>query len=956
MRLWSKCRRAICDSWEAAHDRKYFAAGVGRSPLSPVWRAAVTAEQGSAGEESAASVMADIGTFFDKMPHEQLRAAARRWGFPAVLLEVALRFYSSARHIVVGKSAAAALYATRGVVAGCSLCTTLAKLILLTPMDALCSACPSVDVDVFVDDVRLGAIGSPDVVVRTLVEAFEEVEGLLDAVGVPLKMDKTGVATSSAGLAGRLARCLGISGAGGATGCGEFLGADFAPGRARRHWARTSKRRSRFRAAFARLKRVGTLRRAAGPRARLITTAGLLPQAAFAAEITGLTSQEWVRLRHAAAVGLGGRCGGRSTLRLLLLDGDPTIAAAIAPATRWAQEVWAAAMGDQAVLSLGQLAVAHAELLKRQPRCWSQVRGPAGALWLTLRRMGWTWPEPWVFQDCNGVDINLGRLSPVMVKKHLTSAVVADMEKAASRRLSQKEVADRPMDPPIGDGSQVPAPSAAHLSFAPARRVLRGTQLSALEKGSLKSAISGALWTRDRLALAGYAAAPTCPLCSTGAADTLFHRLWKCPETADLRQGCPAIVRRALAEGPTSPLYTLALPPHPAADDGYFAPCDDPCIEYHGFSAGEDLRFRPGPVFLDGSCFPSVVPECSRAAWAVVQTDEEGQVRRSISGVVPGHLPQTAQAGEYCALEAAAQAASAENTLYGDCQGVVADAQRGWCPRGWAKRMYGGCMRAAFTSTQAHSALCTMAKVKAHQQLDTLQGRDLELARGNAAADELAKAASSRHPQPCSAHKASTAAQLADAEQVALLIGRASARWPRARDPGAGRALLREQLTAVQRRERASRRRADREERKHARAAQQRVTDATHEWVRWRGATRCKRCLCQRSSTTSACPGVAAAFCRVLTGASARGHRIWAAEAVPPGGCSAPLPFLACIQCGAWRTVGNSARLDGQCAAPSKHGMSAIRRMRRGVFPRADRRWTGYSLADLMPVPGVDDD
>ena len=351
----------------------------------------------------------------------------------------------------------------------------------------------------------------------------------------------------------------------------------------------------------------------------------------------------------------------------------------------------------------------------------------------------------------------------------------------------------------------------------------------------------------------------------------------------------------------------------------------------------------------------SVVPECCRASWAVVQTDAEGQVRRSISGVVPEHLPQTAQAGEYCALEAAAPATSPENTLYGDCQGVVADAQRGRSPRTWAKRMHGGCMRAAFANAQARPALSAMVKVKAHQHLDALDGIDLELARGNKAADELAKQANHRHPQPCSSHKKVTAAQLDDAEQVALLVGRASARWPRARDPGAGRAQLREQLTAAQRHERASRRRADRKQQRDASVTKKQVTDATHEWVRWRGAMRCKRCLCQRSGTTPVCPGFSATFCQVLTSAPSRGHRLWAAEALPPGGCSAPLPFLACVRCGAWRTVGKSVRLDGQCVAPSKHGQSAIRRMRRGLFPRADRRWDGYWLASAMPADLGDD-
>merc|ERR1712129_161220 len=101
--------------------------------------------------------------------------------------------YGGARHIFVGRTAAPAVYARRGVVAGCSLCTTIAKLILLTPMDELCLRHPVVSVDVFVDDVRLGAIAQADTVVRELIGASDTLEELLEDIGVPLAPEKTAV-------------------------------------------------------------------------------------------------------------------------------------------------------------------------------------------------------------------------------------------------------------------------------------------------------------------------------------------------------------------------------------------------------------------------------------------------------------------------------------------------------------------------------------------------------------------------------------------------------------------------------------------------------------------------------------------------------------------------------------------------------------------------------------------
>eukprot|EP00972_Heterocapsa_arctica_P027597 4057453-Heterocapsa_arctica.AAC.1 len=53
--LWGKLRRGHCDSWETDNWRPYFAAGTGRSPLDPVWRAAVAAEEALATKGTSAA-------------------------------------------------------------------------------------------------------------------------------------------------------------------------------------------------------------------------------------------------------------------------------------------------------------------------------------------------------------------------------------------------------------------------------------------------------------------------------------------------------------------------------------------------------------------------------------------------------------------------------------------------------------------------------------------------------------------------------------------------------------------------------------------------------------------------------------------------------------------------------------------------------------------------------------
>ena len=861
VRLWGKVRRAECDEWEAANPRPYFAAGAGRSPLSPVWRAGVLAEHGTTEGDAAASVPADIGTFFDRMPHEALRGAAREWGFPASLLEVALQLYGGARYVELGRAVGPATYARRGVIAGCSLCATLAKLILLGPLDSLQRSHSEIALDVFVDDVRLGVLGPPDHVVERLVDAFGDLDTALESTGVPLAPAKTAVAASSPALARRLQRVLnlptpaGMSGAG----VGEFLGVDFAPGVARRAWVRQSRRRARFRGALARVRRLAVLRRAAGPRARLVSVAGVLPQATYATEVTGVTGPEILQLRRIAATGIGGRAGGRSTARLLLLEGDPTAAAVVAPAARWAQEAWASSTGDTTATPMGRLVEAHANLKAKPPRRWGQARGPGGAAWLTLERLGWTWPRAWEFATRSGEVINLSTASPKLVQRLLAEETRAGLEREATAALLRRGIANPAVGIADNDGPLGPAGSSSErVTFAPVRRVLRSSDLDAAQKGCLRAAVSGALWTRRRMADAGYDVDAACPLCQSGADDTLWHRMWECEASADLRRGQEALTRRALAAGPGSALYSLGLAPHPNNDVEVLGPSSSDLAVHEGWAEGLPAIFEPGPVYVDGSCAPAVVPEMARASWAVVQVGADGLVSRSIAGVVPACLPQSAPAAEHCALVAAAAATTAENRIIGDCQMVVDGARLGFAPRRWGRLTFGGALRTAHGNAAARPAVAHMEKVKAHQTLDGLEGAEMVAAVGNTAADETAKNALLRHPQQTPATTRRLTTVVEDALASARLVGRASSRWPRARTLGEGRATQRAGPAAETQEQRRQELRRRRRERAAAAEVHRRAAVTSHDWICCCGTNRCRVCLVRRCRVPTACAGAPA--------------------------------------------------------------------------------------------------
>ena len=105
----------------------------GEKPLDPVWRWAVGAE-GDTSSEVVGTVLVDVAAFYESLDHAELMAAARRHHFPEALARAALDLYAgAARHVRNGVFLARPRWATRGVVAGCSLATTFVKTIFADP-------------------------------------------------------------------------------------------------------------------------------------------------------------------------------------------------------------------------------------------------------------------------------------------------------------------------------------------------------------------------------------------------------------------------------------------------------------------------------------------------------------------------------------------------------------------------------------------------------------------------------------------------------------------------------------------------------------------------------------------------------------------------------------------------------------------------------------------------------
>ena len=331
-----------------------------------------------------------------------------------------------------------------------------------------------------------------------------------------------------------------------------FLGADYAAGRRRQVWHRHSQAAKRIKAAKKRRWRVNRFWLAAGDRARKVARTGLIPQAGFGTAITGLSNADLEELRRLQETGTGGRRRGRSMARQRLVDGDPAAELATAPIVEWAKEVRSMHHREKGALTRGEIATYWQAAKARKVKRWADTKGPADVTKLSLERINWQWPSPWMFKDERGLELDMTIATPALLQWHLAARRRRQLEAQVGKALATR-------------GWQETGQA---VSSAVARRMLAEQRLDKGSKGIIRSLALGSWWTTGGWAKAGYKIDDKCPLCqSVHEDDTIWHRLWRCPATKDLRQ-TPAmtkVTKRALQAGPKHLLYSTGLLANPEA-------------------------------------------------------------------------------------------------------------------------------------------------------------------------------------------------------------------------------------------------------------------------------------------------------------------------------------------------------------------------------------------------------
>ena len=187
------------------------------------------------GGGSSAAFLWDMQSFFDTIDHGLLLERALKYGFPLVLVTMAISSYTAPRILQTREGRADAVYPTRGIIAGCVLAKALVHLYYVEPMDGFISRSPSAELDIYIDDITVSTNkSSDDEVFFVLTAAAVDMEDLIcSELRCTIAKHKASVVASTPGLASRIRTQVGQF-AGRTVDTAANLGIDYSGGRRRK--------------------------------------------------------------------------------------------------------------------------------------------------------------------------------------------------------------------------------------------------------------------------------------------------------------------------------------------------------------------------------------------------------------------------------------------------------------------------------------------------------------------------------------------------------------------------------------------------------------------------------------------------------------------------------------------------------------------------------------------------
>ena len=397
------------------------------------------------------------------------------------LVRVSINAYGSWRFVTMEQHVAIVGFIVRGMVAGCGLALCQVQVYGKQDLTIFKARWPSTTLQVFVDDFLVQAEGKTrgEVLAKLVPPSEELLVTIVSSFGCEVSVPKADTIASDQELGASLNRCLGkLRG----KGCSSVanLGIDFAAGAKRKAYWKTSIRKRRMQHLALRCKMLARLNKATRLKAgKKIFGNGLFAAASYGHEVHGASDEDDFHLRRVAASAFGLLGRGRCLAVASCLVDEYSWRATAGPILQWCKEVWWATTVPHTTASrhfaLRKLAQHWGDFAASWPDKWVDVKGPVSAAYLSLLRLGWSWPEPFKLVDQNGTSRAITNHSPKELGIHVKEAYRCRLEKLAAAKM-------------VG---------VSRCYWQHVKSFLRNKNLS-LEKGCLSAFVVGSIWTQAR--------------------------------------------------------------------------------------------------------------------------------------------------------------------------------------------------------------------------------------------------------------------------------------------------------------------------------------------------------------------------------------------------------------------------------------------------------------------------
>ena len=638
-RIWGRVRRPTAVAWERDHAHPtVWGTGPGRSSSDSAFSLNLASEIAHELREDCVTVFIDMVKCYECVNLQALLGEARATGFPLRLAWMAIQNYTQPRALRAFGSLSYSVSTSQGILAGCSLATTLLTVLLYRSLNLSVERFPSVEPRDLMDDVSFNWAGKrrqgkdPGDSSHVLAQAVQSFCHDIAPLGLRVQANKSGFVANTCAARDTFARHisqLGFRSKHGMRNLGHEM-----------HGVKVLRvqEKTRLRVLQAKRRKVWGLRQAQPEAVKALWRTGLLPAASHGGGVSGVSDVSLRELRTFAGGMVGAKPKSCLTTYLCTQKDDrfdPVFDASVPLVVRFATCVW------EARVVPSRLARAWLAIKDRiqHTAAWKYARGPISSVWSTLLRIGWSMSGPTTLVSDEGWHIDLLRVCPQDVRVFLEQGI---RRWQAARVLAHF---------PDNEGHTV------------WRRALRKSVLAlrdAGRRGALRSLWAAGVWTPERLHSINLRPTPLCFVCKEQVG-TEAHQWWGCDSMLECRpeEAMPDNVlehRASLVQsyqtdnGKEAFFLNYGLPPLP--------PFPEPVADSLPTMGWGDWRGVWGPkVYTDGSGLANSMEGLTRCGWAVVQLDESGCVVRAIYGPLPGRLQTVPRAEHYAALRAVQVAA-----------------------------------------------------------------------------------------------------------------------------------------------------------------------------------------------------------------------------------------------------------------------------------------------------------